>query len=200
MSKTTIPRGGITADAIDGTLIADDAINSEHYTDGSIDTAHIGDSQVTAAKTSGVGGANTPIFLASLGSDQSVANNTATKINFNREILDSGSKYDTGNSRFTPGETGYYVFQICSTVESAIGNSSHAYWTVFKNGSNIGINPIHRAHIAGDNMVTVFIDQATNSSDYYEAYFSQDTGSNVDAGYESGSSALSYWFGYKLIS
>ena len=57
MSKTTIPTGGITADAIDGTLIADDAINSEHYTDGSIDTAHIGDSQVTAAKTSGVGGA-----------------------------------------------------------------------------------------------------------------------------------------------
>ena len=56
MSKTTIPTGGITADAINGTLIADDAINSEHYTDGSIDTAHIGDSQVTAAKTSGVGG------------------------------------------------------------------------------------------------------------------------------------------------
>jgi len=55
MSKTTIPTGGITADAINGTLIADDAINSEHYTDGSIDTAHIGDSQVTSAKTSGVG-------------------------------------------------------------------------------------------------------------------------------------------------
>ena len=55
MSKTTIPTGGITADAINGTLIADDAINSEHYTDGSIDTAHIGDDQVTAAKATGVG-------------------------------------------------------------------------------------------------------------------------------------------------
>ena len=56
MSKTTIPTGGITADAINGTLIADDAINSEHYTDASIDTAHIGDNQVTAAKATGVGG------------------------------------------------------------------------------------------------------------------------------------------------
>jgi hypothetical protein len=56
MSKTTIPRGGITADAIDGTLIADNAIDSEHYTDGSIDTAHVADSQITAAKTSGVSG------------------------------------------------------------------------------------------------------------------------------------------------
>ena len=55
MSKTQIPTGGITADAINGTLIADDAINSEHYTDASIDTAHIGDNQVTAAKATGVG-------------------------------------------------------------------------------------------------------------------------------------------------
>jgi len=30
MSKTTIPRGGITADAIDATLIADNAISEEH--------------------------------------------------------------------------------------------------------------------------------------------------------------------------
>ena len=30
MSKTTIPTGGITADAIDGTLIADDAVSEEH--------------------------------------------------------------------------------------------------------------------------------------------------------------------------
>jgi len=76
MSKTTIPTGGITADAITsakiadnavvtaginadaitGAKLADNAINSEHYTDGSIDTAHIGDSQVTAAKATGVGG------------------------------------------------------------------------------------------------------------------------------------------------
>ena len=30
MSKTTIPTGGITADAIDSTLIADDAVSEEH--------------------------------------------------------------------------------------------------------------------------------------------------------------------------
>ena len=40
----------LSADAVDGTKIADNAINSEHYTDGSIDTAHIADAQVTAAK------------------------------------------------------------------------------------------------------------------------------------------------------
>ena len=39
MSKTTIPTGGITADAIDATLIADDAISEEHL-DATAITGH----------------------------------------------------------------------------------------------------------------------------------------------------------------
>ena len=39
MSKTTIPTGGITADAIDSTLIADDAISEEHL-DATAITGH----------------------------------------------------------------------------------------------------------------------------------------------------------------
>ena len=49
MALTKVPNNLITADAIDGTLIADNAINSEHYTDGSIDTAHIAADQITSA-------------------------------------------------------------------------------------------------------------------------------------------------------
>ena len=49
MALTKIPNNLITADAIDGTLIANNAINSEHYTDGSIDTAHIAADQITSA-------------------------------------------------------------------------------------------------------------------------------------------------------
>ena len=79
MSKTTIPTGGITADAIDATLIADDAINSEHYTDGSIDTAHIGDSQVTAAKTSGVAG-NTDVDYWYFSNNQTISALTETTV------------------------------------------------------------------------------------------------------------------------
>ena len=46
MAITKVTSGGITADAIDGTKIADDAINSEHLADGSIDNAHIADDQI----------------------------------------------------------------------------------------------------------------------------------------------------------
>ena len=44
MSKTTIPTGGITADAIDSTLIADDAVSEEHLDN----TALTGFSELTA--------------------------------------------------------------------------------------------------------------------------------------------------------
>jgi len=44
MSKTTIPTGGITADAIDSTLIADDAVSEEHLDN----TALTGFSELTS--------------------------------------------------------------------------------------------------------------------------------------------------------
>jgi len=51
MAITKITSGGITADSIDGTKIADDAINSEHYAATSVDNAHIND--VAASKLTG---------------------------------------------------------------------------------------------------------------------------------------------------
>ena len=51
MALTKVTRGGITADAIDGTKIDDDAINSEHYAATSVDNAHIND--LAASKLTG---------------------------------------------------------------------------------------------------------------------------------------------------
>ena len=50
IANSTIATSDIAADAIDGTLIADDAINSEHYTDGSIDLAHMSADSVDGTK------------------------------------------------------------------------------------------------------------------------------------------------------
>ena len=191
VTTTTINDGAVTNDKLSGSIANSKLANSSITLNGSA---------VSLGGSATVGGTNTPLFMASMGGNQTISANTATKINFNREVLDSDNKYSTTDMRFSPGETGYYTFQICTTVEGTVGNSEHSYWYVYKNGSSIAINPIHRGHVAGDTMVTLFIDQATSSSDYYEAYFQQDVGNNFDVGYESGSSALSYWLGYKLIS
>ena len=49
VTSNSVVAGNITADAIDGTKIADNAIDSEHYTDASIDAAHLNADVITGA-------------------------------------------------------------------------------------------------------------------------------------------------------
>ena len=134
MSKTTIPTGGITADAINGTLIADDAIDSEHYTDGSIDTAHIGDSQVTSAKTSGVGGlAEYDQWRTTADEDISSTGRQYVTSNWERDDNGEFEKIGTGMSEssgvFSFPSTGKYEITWHPVVSNRSGgtNRSHVY-------------------------------------------------------------------------
>ena len=198
MSKTTIPTGGITADAINGTLIADDAIDSEHYTDGSIDTAHIGDSQVTSAKTSGVGGANTPAFLARLSSTtQSISDDTYTKIQFNTEVYDTASAYDnSSNYRFTvpSGQAGKYF--IYSAVRMA-SSSATLTLNLRLNGSNAGFSSLKA--VSGElQTVFLFFSKALSASDYIEIYLRQQSGGSLNASGDS-NDQTTYFGAFKII-
>ena len=198
MSKTTIPTGGITADAINGTLIADDAIDSEHYTDGSIDTAHIGDSQVTSAKTSGVGGANTPAFLARLSSTtQSISDDTYTKIQFNTEVYDTASAYDnSSNYRFTvpSGQAGKYF--IYSAVRMA-SSSATLTLNLRLNGSNAGFSSLKA--VSGElQTITLMFSKALSASDYIEIYLRQQSGGSLNASGDS-NDQTTYFGAFKII-
>jgi hypothetical protein len=159
MSKTTIPTGGITADAINGTLIADDAINSEHYTDGSIDTAHIGDSQVTLAKTTGVGG-DLSFGGDTFGADKTIGSNDNYALKFETngterlELTNDGrglsqftakawaningntfGERDSHNfSSFTDNGTGDYTF----TFANSMANTNYAVVSTAANGTSHG--------------------------------------------------------------
>ncbi len=150
MSKTTIPTGGITADAINGTLIADDAINSEHYTDASIDTAHIGDSQVTSAKTSGVGGlAEYDQWRTTTDEDISSTGRQYVTSNWERDDNGDFEKIGTGMSEssgvFTFPSTGKYEITWHPVVSNRSGstNRSHVYIfceiSVTQNNSAYGV-------------------------------------------------------------
>ena len=55
---------------------------------------------------SGVGGTNTPNFFASHSNDQTMNDNTITKITYDNEVFDTGSNYDVSNYRYTPGFVG----------------------------------------------------------------------------------------------
>ena len=107
MSKTTIPTGGITADAIDATLIADDAISEEHL-DATAITGH------TALAESP---ADTDEFLISDGGtlkriDASYVGGGAWQLIYSDNVssLGSGSKAYTDSSMFSSDYNFYRIY------------------------------------------------------------------------------------------
>ncbi len=85
-----------------------------------------------------IGGANTPSWSATMGSNQSISANTTTKLNFNTEQWDIGTGFNTSNYNYTvpSGEGGKYVI----TAQVTLHNAESGKWIVcniFKGGSGL---------------------------------------------------------------
>jgi len=136
MSKTTISTGGITADAIDATLIADDAISEEHL-DATAITGHTALAAAPAGTdeflisdggvlkrldASYVGETNEPYFLATGNATQSLTEDVNTTVQYNvlRDSLDSASGYNTGTYTYTvqSGGAGFWFISAGAYVQS----------------------------------------------------------------------------------
>ena len=126
MSKTTIPRGGITADAIDGTLIADDAVSEEHLdataltgnaalaeTPADTDEVLISDGgTLKRIDFSYLKSANSGYFMAYRdGTNESPPADTFTAYVYNGEHTDGSSAYNTTNGEYTAPSAGRYFFE-----------------------------------------------------------------------------------------
>ena len=114
-----------------------------------------------------------PAFEAYLSADQSISDNTSTKIQFNTERFDTNNNYDnSSNYRFTPTVAGkYYVY---SQVEFALNNYDIyvAELMLKKNGSGY----ISTMVVMGDgstlrtNVAVKGVIDFNGSSDYIEMF------------------------------
>ena len=218
MSKTTIPTGGITADAIDATLIADDAISEEH-----LDATAITGTTALAETPSSTdellisdGGTlkrldfnhifNTPSFSAYLAfnSTQNISDATLTKVNLNTEHFDSDSTFDhSTNYRFTcpTGGAGKYLFswQIFLYAANTSSNIEYANTKLYKNGSAyVGTDMDYRdneprAIVLGN---SVILDVADD--DYFELYGLVKQNSGSPSFY--GGDRMTYFSGMKVLT
>lgn len=173
--------------------------------DGTIQTADIADGAVTAVKTTGVGGTNTPTFRARASSNQTgLTSGGWTKVQFDTELFDVGSGYDATNDKFVvpSGEAGKYFFSTTMKVNSTVGGSTlvgHGA-SIYVNGSNVGqsINFYNNAvNIATHANLNLILDLSV--SDYVEVYvYYQDNTTNT--GSLTGNNDLNtQFFGCKLI-
>jgi hypothetical protein len=144
---------------------------------------------------SGLSVANTPAFQAAFqGGDQTISNNTNTKVVFSTENFDTDSRYDpTTNYRFTPVTTGKYF--VYADILPQTGNYSFDIM-IYKNGAEsfkqrIGGVTVDPVSIGVHGIVDI-----TLSTDYIEVYAWQNSGGNKII---YGSSAFGRFGAYKLI-
>ena len=166
-------------------------------------TITLGQSGETVALGSGASqtlAANTPAFVAyKTSSTQAISNTTNTKVLFEGEQLDSGSVYDTSNSRFTPGVAGYYSIGAKWRYDTNT-DFGDARFMLYINGSEKITIACTNDDSNGMTFSTVVYSDA---DDYFEMYARQNSGGSVDINGHStylGDSVQALFYGYKIIT
>ena len=131
----------------------------------------------------------------SLGTNQSISHNTATKLNINTKTYDDRGEFDTTNYRFIPNQEGYYL--VIGNVRWAAGDDNGAEFSayLYKNGSKISHDSrcsTNYQPISNQIIDLVYLD----TDDYIELYCEQDSGDSINA---SAGSALTYLSIIKLF-
>ena len=150
---------------------------------------------------------NTPAFYAELSSAQTTTDGSATKVNFNTEVFDSGSVYDNStNYRFTPGVAGkYFVFSGLSVYGTNAFTIGQSYYYIYKNGSSYASEQHYEIDGSSNTngSVSFHIGRVLDldDDDYLEMYLNADVSSGspqIQGG--TGNSNSSYFGAYKLIT
>jgi len=147
---------------------------------------------------------NTPAFFARMTSNQTLTNDTATKIAFSSEVYDTDGTYDTSTYRFTPGVVGKYIIAFGYWADNN-DNTKTANLYIYKNGSvsNLGslqyITRLNDGTFSRIAMSVTFQVDVTSTSDYFEAYAKIENSSGDARINGQTSKDNNYFYGYKLI-
>ena len=145
---------------------------------------------------------NAPAFQAKVGSNQTLSDDSFTKIQFNTEEYDTNSAYDnSSNYRFTvPSNFGgkYFVYVVLVLDSDANSNLDTSNMTIYKNGSahsNGGIEFYMHSNPPRFVPLVFSVVMDLSASDYIEVY------GRIEANDASGGRALanSTFGAYKLI-
>ena len=136
------------------------------------------------------GGAS-DFFLAAKTSDQSISNNTNTKVTFTSEDFDTGS--DFASSTYTAPSAGKYFFYTKLLSDCTSGETVKIFF--YKNGSQF-VEHRNTTHGANRRTFSMSAILDLSASDTIEVYKFQDGGSSRDI--DGDSNRSTFFMGYKL--
>ena len=151
-----------------------------------------------AGTSTGFGQTNTPYFFAYRGSSvQSISNASLTIVQFNAELYDSGSCFDTGTYKFTPNVAGKYWINATVRMGTATDADS-CQIEIFKNTSTFSRVSENNAYY--NSIVSTNIIDMNGSSDYIQAKIYQDTGGAANIQYNSDSTYQTFLQGFLIAT
>ncbi len=126
----------------------------------------------------------------SVGSNQSIATATATKVAFDTESYDVNSKFDaTTNYRYQPGIEGIYTIRAQVLWNTSAADYTHTL-QIYKNGSPVSTDIKRMTFVAGTYTQTILDSISLLATDYIEIYATQDSGGNLNINSGTASSYL----------
>jgi hypothetical protein len=171
-------------------------IQSLGITDGTIVNADINASAAIAStKLSGV--TNTPAFSAYRAtSNQSIPNNSDTTIQYNAELFDTDSCFNTSTYKFIPNVSGKYFINACILLNGG-SNATRFEFYIVKNGSVV--KAVRKQGADGNpfSIEICGIVQANGTTDEFTIQFYAFTGS-LEVVF-SASGITNFFEGYRLI-
>ena len=208
------PSGSVGSSQVASTIITGQTAETSIATD---DTVLIHDTSAGALRkmtranfVSGIGGTNTPMFMAYLSANQSVSDNTIVKVQCDTEAIDTDNAYDNStNYRFTvpSGAAGKYL--IYAVLQSSASNDQYQTTSyLYKNGSVYSgneSNPYDDTGSSNHAQTQWILD--LSEGDYLEFYGRSDQSDNAGANFAqttghigSPTAGATYFGGYKLIT
>ena len=145
---------------------------------------------------------NTPSFHAHASGNQTISDNTLTKVQFPSEDYDTSSTFDSStNHRFTPGVAGKYHLYFLVKMETGANNNNIEFIEghIYKNGSTISKFMNDFRDDKDGRAMTVMGSSVVESDadDYFEIYalINHSAGQAVAAG----GSNETFFGGYRLV-
>ena len=159
------------------------------------ESLNLADTYAFTGTVTGAGGVNTPAFRAyRSGSNQTIANASDVKMQFNSESFDTDNCYDTSNYRFTPNVAGKYFFHCMLRFN---GGGDSVLYEIYLRKNNSTVRAFRHEGASGDpfSIEISGIEEANGSTDYFDIFFYQ-ASSSIQL---TPSEATAIFEGYKII-
>ena len=98
-----------------------------------------------------VGGVNTPAVMAYSNSNQTISDNTLTKVEFDAEEFDTDNAFDTSTYRFTvpSGKAGKYFIHASLYLYGNNNDEKLKAFDIYKNGASVRRTELFSQHSTG---------------------------------------------------